>query len=61
MKLVVIAGLVGLLVTLFGTQLLIKFLMRHGYSQAIRVSTDGVPYPELKESAAPRRWVGWPS
>ncbi|MFN8183509.1 MAG: phospho-N-acetylmuramoyl-pentapeptide-transferase [Candidatus Nanopelagicales bacterium] len=46
MKLVVIAGLVALLVTLLGTPLLIRFLQRHGYSQAIRVSTEGVPYPE---------------
>ena len=46
MKLVVIAGLVGLMVTLLGTPLLIKFLRRHGYSQAIRVSTDDEPYPE---------------
>ncbi|HUM87557.1 MAG TPA: phospho-N-acetylmuramoyl-pentapeptide-transferase, partial [Actinomycetota bacterium] len=46
MKLVVIAGLVALLITLLGTPLLIRFLQRHGYSQAIRVSTEGVPYPE---------------
>jgi phospho-N-acetylmuramoyl-pentapeptide-transferase len=46
MKLVVIAGLVALIVTLLGTPLLIRFLQRHGYSQAIRVSTEGVPYPE---------------
>lgn len=46
MKLVVIAGMVSLAVTLFGTPLLIKFLRRHRLSQAIRVSTDDEPYPE---------------
>ena len=46
MKLVVIAGLVALLVTLLGTPLLIRFLRKHGYSQAIRVSTETVNYPE---------------
>ncbi len=46
MKLVVIAGLISLVVTLLGTPLLIRFLARHGYSQAIRTSTDGIPYPE---------------
>lgn len=46
MKLVVIAGLIALVVTLLGTPLLIRLLQRHGYSQAIRTSTEGVPYPE---------------
>ncbi|MCX6421682.1 MAG: phospho-N-acetylmuramoyl-pentapeptide-transferase [Actinobacteria bacterium] len=45
MKLVVLAGGLAILVALLGTPLLIKFLRRHGYSQAIRVSTDGEPYP----------------
>jgi phospho-N-acetylmuramoyl-pentapeptide-transferase len=44
-KLVVLAGGLAILVALLGTPLLIKFLRRHGYSQAIRVSTDGEPYP----------------
>jgi phospho-N-acetylmuramoyl-pentapeptide-transferase len=46
MKLVVIAGLIALLVTLLGTPLLMRVLQKHGYSQAIRTSTEGVPYPE---------------
>lgn len=43
---IVTAAGIALLVTLFGTPLLIKFLRRHGYSQAIRVSEDGIQYPE---------------
>ncbi|MDQ1248583.1 MAG: phospho-N-acetylmuramoyl-pentapeptide-transferase [Actinomycetota bacterium] len=43
---VVLAALVALAVTLFGTPLLIALLRRHGYSQAIRVSKDGIQYPE---------------
>ncbi len=43
---VLVAGAVSLVVALFGTPLLIKFLLRHGYSQAIRVSTADEPYPE---------------
>lgn len=46
MKLVVIAGLVALFVSLLGTPLLIRLLQRHGYSQAIRTSTEDIPYPE---------------
>ena len=45
MKLVVLAGGLAILVALLGTPLLIKFLRRHGYAQAIRVSTDDEPYP----------------
>ncbi|MEI7779910.1 MAG: phospho-N-acetylmuramoyl-pentapeptide-transferase [Actinomycetes bacterium] len=45
MRLVIISGGVSLLVTLFGTPLLIRFLNRHGYSQAIRVSTGDEHYP----------------
>lgn len=45
MKLVVLAGGLAILVALLGTPLLIKFLRRHGYAQAIRVSTDEEPYP----------------
>jgi len=44
-KLVVLAGGLAILVALLGTPLLIKFLRRHGYAQAIRVSTDNEPYP----------------
>jgi len=44
-KLVVLAGGLAILVALLGTPLLIKFLRRHGYAQAIRVSTDDEPYP----------------
>ena len=43
---VLVSGAVALLVALFGTPLLIRTLRRHGYSQAIRVSTDDEPYPE---------------
>lgn len=46
MRLIVMAaGLAGL-VSLLGTPLLIKFLRQHGYSQAIRQSTQDVQYPE---------------
>jgi phospho-N-acetylmuramoyl-pentapeptide-transferase len=46
MRLIVLsAGLAGL-VSLLGTPLLIRLLRRHGYSQAIRQSTDDVKYPE---------------
>ena len=43
---IIVAMGVALAITLFGTPLLISFLRHHGYSQAIRVSTDGVQYPE---------------
>ncbi len=43
---VIVAAAVALLITLFGTPMLIKFLRTHGYSQAIRVSADGIQYPE---------------
>jgi phospho-N-acetylmuramoyl-pentapeptide-transferase len=46
MRLVMISSALGLLVSLLGTPLLIRFLRRHGYAQAIRVSTVGEPYPE---------------
>lgn len=46
MKPVIISGGLALIITLFGTPLLIRFLRRHGYSQAIRVSTSDVSYPE---------------
>ena len=46
MRLVIIAGSVAMLMALVGTPLLIRFLQRHGYSQAIRESHDGINYPE---------------
>ena len=46
MPLIMLSGGMAVLVTLFGTPLLIKFLNRRGYSQAIRQSTDDVQYPE---------------
>lgn len=45
MRLVVIAGGLAALVSLLGTPLLIGFLRRHGYAQAIRASTDEEAYP----------------
>jgi phospho-N-acetylmuramoyl-pentapeptide-transferase len=44
-RLILIASGLALLVSLFGTPLLIKFLNRHGYSQAIRESGD-VLFPD---------------
>lgn len=46
MRLVVISMVIATIVTLIGTPLLIKFLARHGYSQAIRVSKEGELYPD---------------
>lgn len=43
---VLISGAVALLIALFGTPVLMKYLRKHGYSQAIRVSTADEPYPE---------------
>lgn len=43
---VVLAAAVALAVSLLGTPLLIHFLRRHRLSQAIRVSKDGIQYPE---------------
>jgi phospho-N-acetylmuramoyl-pentapeptide-transferase len=37
---------VAFFVAILGTPLLIKFLRRHGYAQAIRVSKEGELYPE---------------
>jgi phospho-N-acetylmuramoyl-pentapeptide-transferase len=45
-RLVVIAGTIAALVALIGTPLLIRMLARHGYAQAIRVSSDDEPYPD---------------
>ena len=46
MKLVVLSGVISVFVVLAGTPLLIRLLLKHGYSQAIRVSTVDLPYPE---------------
>ncbi|TAK71110.1 MAG: phospho-N-acetylmuramoyl-pentapeptide-transferase [Actinomycetota bacterium] len=46
MRLIVVGGGLSILVSLFGTPLLIRFLRRHGYAQAIRVSTPDEPYPQ---------------
>lgn len=46
MRLVVIAAGIATLVSLLVTPLWIRFLRKHGYSQAIRVSTDTEAYPE---------------
>ena len=46
MRLVLISSSVGLIVALLGTPLLISFLRKHGYAQAIRVSSADEPYPE---------------
>jgi phospho-N-acetylmuramoyl-pentapeptide-transferase len=43
---VVLAAAVALAVSLLGTPLLIYILRRHRLSQAIRVSKDGIQYPE---------------
>ena len=46
MKLVVLSGALATIVVLVCTPLIIKYLRRHGYSQAIKVSTADEPYPE---------------
>jgi phospho-N-acetylmuramoyl-pentapeptide-transferase len=45
-RLVVISLTIAALVSLIGTPLLIRILSRHGYAQAIRVSSDGEQYPD---------------
>jgi len=45
-RLVVIAAGIATLVSLLVTPLWIRFLRKHGYAQAIRVSTDTEAYPE---------------
>jgi phospho-N-acetylmuramoyl-pentapeptide-transferase len=45
MRLVVIAGAIATLISFLGTPLLINFLRKHGYSQAIRASEEGRLYP----------------
>lgn len=46
MRLVVIALAIASVTSLIGTPILIKLLARRGYSQAIRVSSDGEQYPD---------------
>ena len=46
MRLVVIAGAIATVISFLGTPLLINFLKKHGYSQAIRVSEDGLSFPD---------------
>jgi len=46
MRLVVLSGIISVLTVFIGTPLLIKLLLKRGYSQAIRVSTADEPYPE---------------
>lgn len=46
MRLVVVSGVIAAVVVLVMTPLLINFLRRHGYAQAIRVSTESEAYPE---------------
>ncbi len=45
MRLILIAAMVGLMLCLFGTPFLIRFLRRHGYAQAIRDGSEGINYP----------------
>ena len=45
MRLIIVAAMVGLVIGLLGTPLLIRFLHRHGYAQAIRDESDG-HYPD---------------
>jgi phospho-N-acetylmuramoyl-pentapeptide-transferase len=45
MRLVVISATIATIVALIGTPLLIRYLSRHGYSQAIRESSEGTNYP----------------
>lgn len=46
MRLVAIAGAIAAIISLIGTPILIRILARHGYSQAIRTSTDDEVYPD---------------
>jgi len=45
-RLVLVASAMGLVVGLFLTPLVIRWLTEHGYAQAIRDSTDGIAYPQ---------------
>jgi phospho-N-acetylmuramoyl-pentapeptide-transferase len=44
-RLVVISAAIATIVSLVCTPLLIRFLSRHGYAQAIRESSEGMTYP----------------
>jgi len=44
--LIILSGGIAVIISLFGTPLLIRRLQRRGYSQAIRESTDDAQYPE---------------
>lgn len=46
MKLVVLSGVIGTLLSLLGTPMVISFLRKRGYAQAIRESAGGINYPE---------------
>lgn len=46
MRLVVIAGAIATIISLVGTPIFIRLLARHGYAQAIRVSSEGQLYPD---------------
>ena len=52
------AGGIAIVVTLLGTPLLIRLLQKHGYSQAIRMSTDDIQYPEHTGRVGHRPWRG---
>ncbi len=51
MRLIVLAAGIAGIVSMLGTPALIRLLRRHGYSQAIRHSTDDVKYPEHEGKA----------
>lgn len=46
MRLIILAGVLGMVFTLFFTPILIKALQRRGRTQAIRISENGINYPE---------------
>ena len=46
MRLVAISGIIAAVLSFLATPLIIKFLARHGYAQAIRVSKDGLSFPD---------------
>ncbi|HEY5031865.1 MAG TPA: phospho-N-acetylmuramoyl-pentapeptide-transferase [Actinomycetes bacterium] len=49
MRLILVATGIGLIIGLFGTPLLIRFLRRHGYAQAIRDASEGYPAHDSKK------------
>jgi phospho-N-acetylmuramoyl-pentapeptide-transferase len=46
MRLVVIALAIAAVISLVGTPILIRILARHGYAQAIRVSSEDIAFPD---------------